>query len=271
MVRQYYVDAITDISERELLPLCRTIEPPTCLLGGWAVHFHGNDGFREAHGREYIGSRDVDFGFHVDPAWSADDLLKSPIGRSIRRVKNAGYHPLSFRFVRYFDQESGEPLTDAESREMPSHRVFNLYLDIISDTTDLGTFRGVLGFTPPADPLLKSVFSDGAGESLVNFRNWDIHESILIADPELLASMKIRTIPDRDREQKRVKDVADLHSLLWYTREYGEMRNNVRSRISAKDLDRMNRNLDIQMYEQAASLLQIDSELVRATIEQLIQ
>ena len=271
MVRQYYVDNITDISERELLPLCRTIVPPTCLLGGWAVHFHVNDGFQQVYGREYIGSRDVDFGFHVDPGWSTKELLESPIGRSIRQVTDAGYDPLSFRFVRYFDQESGEPLTDAESRGLPSHRVFNLYLDMISDTPDFGTFREALGFTPPADPILNAVFSEGAGDSLRKFRNWDIPESVLIADPDLLACMKIRSIPDRDREQKRVKDVADLHSLLWYTREYSEMRNEVRSRLSENDIDQMSRHVDLGLYRQAANLLQIESELVQDTIEQLIQ
>ncbi len=70
MVRQYYADEITGISEEELRPLCQTVEPPACLLGGWAVHLHVNDGFRDAYGREYIGSRDVDLGFHVDPDWS---------------------------------------------------------------------------------------------------------------------------------------------------------------------------------------------------------
>lgn len=71
MVRQYYVDEITDISEQELRPLCQTVEPPACLLGGWAVHLHVNDGFRSEYGREYIGSRDVDLGFHVDRTGSA--------------------------------------------------------------------------------------------------------------------------------------------------------------------------------------------------------
>lgn len=34
MVRQYYVSEITGISEQELRPLCQTVEPPACLLGG---------------------------------------------------------------------------------------------------------------------------------------------------------------------------------------------------------------------------------------------
>lgn len=97
MIRQYYVDEITNISEQELGLLCRTVVPPACLLGGWAVYLHVNDGFRAAYGREYIGSRDVDLGFHVDPNWGRDELEAASIGRSIQRVTKAGYIPLSFR------------------------------------------------------------------------------------------------------------------------------------------------------------------------------
>ena len=93
MVRQYYVDEITDISEQELRPLCQTAEPPACPLGGWAVHLHVNDGFREEYGREYIGSRDVDLGFHVDPDWERDELKAAPVGRSVQRVLDQGDIP----------------------------------------------------------------------------------------------------------------------------------------------------------------------------------
>lgn len=45
MVRQYYVDETTGISEQELRPLCQTVVPPACLLGGWAVHLNVKRGF----------------------------------------------------------------------------------------------------------------------------------------------------------------------------------------------------------------------------------
>ena len=51
MVRQYYVDQITDFSERELESVAKAVEPPFCLLGGWAVYCHANTGFEEEHGR----------------------------------------------------------------------------------------------------------------------------------------------------------------------------------------------------------------------------
>ena len=270
MVRQYYVDEITDISEQELRPLCQTVEPPACLLGGWAVHLHVNDGFREEYGREYIGSRDVDLGFHVDPDWERDDLEAAPVGRSVQQVTEAGYIPLSFRFVRNFDRNTGETLTEAEAQSLPSHQVFDLYLDVIPDTDDLDAFQDVFGFRPPAEPLLEHVFTDDAADPLTTVREWDVPADVRIVDPDLLAAMKIRSIPDRDRDQKRVKDIADLHALLWYVRAYREMRSDVRSWVTGADLDQLRDHVGDDAYVDAANLLQIDAELVRDSIEQLV-
>ncbi len=82
--------------------------------------------------------------------------------------------------------------------------------------------------------------------------------------------MKIRSIPDRDRDQKRVKDVADLHALLWYVSEYEEMRSAVRSWVSDSDLDQLRDHVDDGLYMETANLLQIDASLVEDSIEQLM-
>jgi hypothetical protein len=270
MVRQYYVDAITDVSEQELRPLVQTVEAPSCLLGGWAVHLHVNDGFRAEYGREYIGSRDVDLGFHVDPDWGQEELEAAPVGRSVQRVMDAGYIPLSFRFVRHFNRDTGETLTAEEAQSQPSHQVFDLYLDVIPDTEDLEAFHDVFGFRPPAEPLLTPVFTDDAAQPLTTFRSWDVSEEVGVVDADLLAAMKIRSIPDREREQKRVKDVADLHALLWYVREYREIRSDVRSWVSARDLEQLQEHVDTGVYADAANLLQIDAQLVEDSVAQLI-
>lgn len=270
MVRQYYVDEITDISEQELRPLCQTVEPPACLLGGWAVHLHVNDGFRSEYGREYIGSRDVDLGFHVDPDWDRDELESVPVGRSVERVTEAGYIPLSFRFVRHFNRDTGETLTAEEAQSLPSHQVFDLYLDMIPDTDDLDAFHEAFGFRPPSEPLLAHVFTDDAAEPLTSVRSWDLPEEMRIVDPDLLAAMKIRSIPDRDRDQKRVKDVADLHALLWYVREYREMRSAVRGWVSETDIDQLRDHVGDGVYADAAQLLQIDVSLVEDSVEQIM-
>ncbi|PSP66676.1 hypothetical protein BRC85_09385 [Halobacteriales archaeon QS_1_69_70] len=270
MVRQYYVDEITDISEQELRPLFQTVEPPACLLGGWAVHLHVNDGFQAECGRDYIGSRDVDLGFHVDPGWAPGEVDAAPVGQSVKRVVDVGYIPLSFRFVRHFNRYTGETLTAEEAKSLPSHHVFDLYLDLIPDTQDLDTFHEVFGFRPPAEPLLAHVFTDDAAQPLTTFRSWDVPEEFGVVDADLLAAMKIRWIPDRDMDQKRVKDVADLHALLWYVREYREIRSDVLSWVSERDIEQLREHVGADLYADAANLLQVDEQLVEDSVEQLI-
>jgi len=85
--RNQYAEAVTTLSENELQDVFSAAEPPICLLGGWAVHLHITDGFRDAHDRPYIGSRDIDLGIHVDPSWSTSGPLNS--STSIRPSSNS--------------------------------------------------------------------------------------------------------------------------------------------------------------------------------------
>ncbi len=95
---------------------------------------------------------------------------------------DAGYIPLSFRFVRHFNRDTGETLTAEEAQSLPSHQVFDLYLDMIPDTDELATSHAVFGFRPPAEPLLTHVFTDGAAQPLTRFQSWDIPAEVQVVD-----------------------------------------------------------------------------------------
>lgn len=83
--------------------------------------------------------------------------------------------------------------------------------------------------------------------------------------------MKIRSLPDRDKSHKRVKDVSDLHALLWYVKDYGEMKTDALEYVSKSDLSRMEDAVDETIFENAAQLLQIDPQLISDSITRLIQ
>jgi len=71
--KMHYEKYETDISERYLKKIIR-ISAGTVLIGGRAVYLHVNRNFRQARGRNYSGSRDIDIGIHVDRTWSIDEL-----------------------------------------------------------------------------------------------------------------------------------------------------------------------------------------------------
>jgi hypothetical protein len=56
-------------SGKQLEKVFKQLEDSTCLLGGWAVYHIVNKNFEKANGRAYIGSKDIDIGFHIDKDW----------------------------------------------------------------------------------------------------------------------------------------------------------------------------------------------------------
>lgn len=268
--RSQYAEAVTKLSEGELQDVATAAEPPVCLLGGWAVHLHVTDGFRERHGRSYIGSRDIDVGVHVDPEWTVEDIQNAPVATTLERIESdLGYSRGRFGFYQQFHRDTGERLTENEARVQPAHNVFRVDIDIIPDTTALDSFREVFGFRPPAEPLLGPVFSGDGGEPLDEYVSWDAPATALIAPPSALAAMKLRAFPDRDKSHKRLKDLADLHALLWYVTDYADVQSAVRDRLDEEDFDEFRAIVSDTHYTQAAALLGVDATIVRQSVERL--
>ena len=267
-----YAEAVTTLSEGELQDVITVAEPPACLLGGWAVHLHVTGGFQEAHRRPYIGSRDIDLGIHINSKWSKAELKEAPVATTLERIeRELGYNRGRFGFYQQFHRETGDRLTEEEARRQPAHNIFRVDIDIIPDTTSLDAFQDVFGFRPPAEPLLAPVFRDSEGEALDEHVSWTASEAARIAPAASLAAMKVRAFPERDKSHKQLKDLADLHALLWYTGEYGDMRSAVRKRVPDEDVRTFQQAVSETLYQQAASLIQVDSTVVQQSIEQLFQ
>jgi hypothetical protein len=269
MVRQYYVTQITELSKQELQSIFQAATPPVCLLGGWAVHLHVNPGFQQEHGREYIGSRDIDIGINVKPEWNSEELRNSPVDETLASIESLGYEKSRFGFVQNFLLDTGERITEDEAQDYPMHEVFQVYVDIIPDTEGLETFQEIYGFKPPAEPLLKHVFQDSDGKKLSQHVNWSTRDGIQIVPPELLAAMKIRSLPDRDKSHKQVKDAADLHALLWYTKDYQEIKEKTLEYVTDSDLNSLQEAVNEELFQNAAQLLQINTEIISNSIQQL--
>lgn len=86
MVSDHYIQKITDYSKKELSLVLSSVEEPSTLIGGWAVYFHVHDDFMDRHARDYIGSRDIDLGVHVDPNLGKDELENSPVGITLKSI-----------------------------------------------------------------------------------------------------------------------------------------------------------------------------------------
>lgn len=201
----------TRISKRYLEVVLSRIARPVCLLGGWAVYLHVNENFRGATGREYIGSRDIDLGFHLETRWTEEELRGSAFAKSLRILEGLGFMPLGFRYLKEFHTETAEEL-GKERRDTPQHFVFPLYVDPIVDAIHPEFYR-VFKFHPVDEPFLEMVFSDSANRVNAELFGGDMW----LPKPHILLATKLNSVANRDKEHKRLKDIADIFAVLWFS------------------------------------------------------
>lgn len=87
-----YQENEIEISRSTLSAVISSVREPVCLLGGWAVFLTVNHNFSNQQGSNYIGSRDIDLGFHIDKNWSDSELQNSAFASSIKILKSTGYY-----------------------------------------------------------------------------------------------------------------------------------------------------------------------------------
>lgn len=187
------------------------IPPPFCLMGGWSVYLTVNESFKRATGRDYLGSRDIDLGFHFNPRWKRKEFKNSPLGIALTKIKAMGFEEESFRFVKRYHRLEGRELTYDESQRLPQYDIFNLYIDILVDSKDPIRFK-LAGFKILDEPLLARVF---AGKEYLKTELYKV--DVLIPTPEILIKMKIKSFPDRTQDDKKTKDLTNICALLLYS------------------------------------------------------
>lgn len=208
-----YSEFETSLSRRYLREIFSSESGGALLLGGWAVYLLVDQDFREASGRGYIGSRDIDIGFHLDEGSTREVLEESGFSRVFRRLRSLGFLGQSFRLYKDFDAENHRELQPDESRPRLPFEVSRLYVDLVVDKVPY-LFGDVFGFTPIDEPLLELAFS----EERYRHVHWE-GVDLKVVEPSLLLGMKLNSVGTRTRDHKRLKDVADMYALAWHSGE----------------------------------------------------
>ena len=206
-----YEDFEVKTSYKYLQEVIKVLNEPICMLGGWAVFFHVNEKFEIAQGRPYLGSRDIDLGFHLKESISNIELKNSALAHTISILTTKlKFKHLSFRLFKEIHTETEEEIQ--EGQFLPAHFIFPVFIDIIVDNIPKN-FKEIMGFNPIDEPLLRKAFEKRENQTEVK----EFRKKIILPVPELLLAMKINSMPNRDKEHKRVKDICDIFALLWYT------------------------------------------------------
>ncbi|HKZ95218.1 MAG TPA: nucleotidyl transferase AbiEii/AbiGii toxin family protein [Candidatus Bathyarchaeia archaeon] len=206
-----YESAEIQTAEKYLQKIFKLVKGNACLLGGWAAYHTVNQNFEKATGRNYIGSRDIDIGFHIDKNLSEEQLRKSEFCNALKQIENMGFQPISFRLAKDFTLETGKELTPGESARLQQYEILRLYVDLIVDYIH-PKIKPTLGFVPIDEPLLSLVFTKKLS---ITTKLFGIN--ILMPQTHVLLAMKLNSVINRDKEDKRIKDIADIYALLWHS------------------------------------------------------
>lgn len=205
-----YREFETETSYKYLQEAIKALKEPICVLGGWAVFFHVNKNFQQAQGRPYLGSRDIDLGFHLPKEATVEQLKQSQFAASLKVMRDVlKFEPVSFRLLKEVHMETGKEIRKEE--QVLAYNRFNMYVDLIVDNIP-ANFKEVFGFQPIDEPLLYHVFTEEkCREEMKEF-----DKKLLLPTPEVLLGTKVNSLAGRDKKHKRVKDICDVFALLWY-------------------------------------------------------
>ena len=246
-----YDDMEVRISGKYLAEVLATIDEPIVVLGGWAVRFLVNDRYKENTGRDYLGSRDIDLGFHI-----GDDLENSAFAKALNTLeKDLGFSNQSFRLFKETHSETGEDLTMADAKKLPSHMIFPMYVDMIVDTMSPG-FKAKFGFSPIDEPLIWPIFADEKNRIVRE----ESGKTLWLPSAALMLSMKIRSHPARDKEHKRVKDICDISALLLF----GTIPDGLGPHLSPVDIERFRKAVTRESVAEAARIIGVGQDIVMA-------
>ena len=96
-----------------------------------------------------------------------------------------------------------------EIKTTPLHFVFPLYIDPVVDIIH-PKFYEVFKFNPVDEPLLEKVFMDKANR----ITEKTFGKNLWLPKPHVLLATKLNSVISRDKEHKRLKDIADIFALL---------------------------------------------------------
>jgi hypothetical protein len=210
VVNELYDSLETDSSKIALIKLAKELPKPFVILGGWAVYLTVNKSFEEEHGHSYLGSKDVDVGFHIDLNMNVKELKNSNFGRAIEILNSIGYIPSgTSRFSRIIHRETGELITEEQAKTFPIYDLFYQYVDLILDQIHPG-HNEFFSIKPIDEPILINAFNENRFKEII-FEGEIIH----LPNPEILLATKLKAFPGRDKEDKKIKDACDIYALIW--------------------------------------------------------
>jgi hypothetical protein len=264
MTEELYESIETDMAQEALKSLPREFREPLVVIGGWGVYLTVNRSFVDEHGASYLGSKDIDLGFHIDGNLSPRELKKTSFARVLEHLDRIGYTPSgSYRYCKIIRRSTQQILTEEDAREVPIYDLFYLYVDLLVDHIH-PDHNTVFKIKVLDEPLLARAF-DGNLFQEITYEGYNL----LVPTPEVLLAMKLKSLPNRQKDDKLLKDACDIYALLWHSPiDFKDLISTIHRNhrnLSEKAMDAISDEIEIE----AARHLGVEHERYSGTVNQL--
>lgn len=204
----------TGVALEALGMISRVLPEPFLLIGGWAVYLTVNESYSKRHGAPYLGSRDIDVCFHIDPKLDIASLRHSTFAQALDVVRKEGYVPHgSYRFCKMIRRADGAVLTEEQAKRMDFHELTYLFIDMMVDNIH-PSHKEIFRCDPIDEPIAARIFDEGS-MIVRELGGFQAH----IPNPSSLLATKLRSIPNRQKDDKLWKDACDIYSIIWHSPE----------------------------------------------------
>ena len=148
---------------------------------------------------------------------------------------------------------------------MPSYNIFNLYVDPIVDHVT-PQIAQVLKINPIDEPLLAQVFEKKRYKTINAFG-----VNLMLPNAEVLLATKINSVLKRQKDHKRIKDVADIYALIWHSgTRTPVLRDELSHILDEEQIKDVLSQLTEQDYEVAANALGVKKDELSMVIESFL-
>lgn len=262
----FYQDYETEISQQHLAAVFSKMQEPVCLLGGWAVFLTVNESFNKATGQGYLGSRDIDLGFHIDSKWSEEELRNSALAKSVKILTDRKFIGMGSRFVKHYDITTKKELSEEESKKKQSYDMFQLYVDPMSDNVHEDAQK-IVGFPLLDEPLLAHVFNNDKFVLMEEFGG-----KFKLPNPEILISTKLKSVTDRTKDDKRIKDVSDIYALLWHSNaEFAYLKQEIQKILGQEKIEVVIHSLTDKDFDAASTANGVPKDEISRVINEIVK
>ena len=154
-----YSDIEVQASFNHLRKVVEILEEPICILGGWAIFLTVNARFEKRLKKPYLGSRDIDLGFHLAKKWNKKQLENSSFAKALKALETEGFESTSFRLVKHLDRQTRKTLSKTEYAKKPMFDIIEMYVDLMVDEIPK-QFKTTFKMNPVSEQLIKQVFKN---------------------------------------------------------------------------------------------------------------